>query len=336
VHQDRHTREHYLDVLRGAAALAVFVAHADASQLVDLGLGFKAKWFLGQLGVQLFFILSGYLIWISAKRQDVGTYAIHRVTRLVPLLWVNVAFCMWLLPLLPYAFEVTPSGTALWRHLTITQALAPQVSRDLNPVLWTLTHEALFYLLVPLLLRAKLLLVPLIGLGAYVAAWWWQVPLWPFQHVFALFTIGILLAERRPLLAFMMACVFTVLRLHDVEPYQAAVVPVAIAIMLAGMALPGRMLWLTKPLAWAGVISYSLYIWHYVLIGILAHQSGIRWLYSVMGEPYRNSLARGLFVTALVIAASTLSYWLIERPSMRQLRDWLMARRPSTNTQAVA
>src|SRR5205085_8571943 len=110
-------RRHYLDVLRGLAAVLVLVSHADHSRQLDLGLSTTEKGFVGALGVYIFFILSGYLIWTSAQgvRQPggLGTYTVHRVTRLVPLYLVNLLFVILLLPLLPSAFHPAISAEAV-------------------------------------------------------------------------------------------------------------------------------------------------------------------------------------------------------------------------------
>lgn len=308
----------------------MLISHADHAQLVDLGMTSAQKGFLGALGVYVFFILSGYLIWTSAKGLDqpggLRNYAMHRVTRLVPLYVVNVAFAMWALPYLEYAFATNPSSYVLLRHLTFTQDFAPQVSRDLNPVLWTLTHEAVFYVLVPLLTLLPLRMIPLLGFGAYLLAMI-GAPLSPFLAVFYLFTIGILLAEGKAGWALLAAAAFSLARASHLPWAQAALVPAAVAIVMGGLLLPARALWLTAPLKWVGVISFSLYIWHYVLIGLMGTLTGVRALYAITGGATADATVRGLIVIAIMLAFSALSYWLIERPSMTTLRRYLVGQR---------
>lgn len=79
-------QSHYIDVLRGIAALAVLVSHADHARLMELDLANPQKIFLGRFGVDLFFILSGFLIWRSARdvktKNSLKIYGIHQATRL--------------------------------------------------------------------------------------------------------------------------------------------------------------------------------------------------------------------------------------------------------------
>ncbi|HVE52277.1 MAG TPA: acyltransferase family protein, partial [Ramlibacter sp.] len=107
--QGAEARRHYLDVLRGVAALLVLVSHSDHAGLLDIGLQSLQKGIVGALGVYMFFMLSGFLIWTSARNLGrpgaTRLYAIHRFTRLVPLYLVNLAFVLLLLPHLESAFK---------------------------------------------------------------------------------------------------------------------------------------------------------------------------------------------------------------------------------------
>jgi peptidoglycan/LPS O-acetylase OafA/YrhL len=63
----------YLDVLRGLAAIAVLMVHLiDASTLPGAG---RSGW-LGELGVTVFFLLSGFLIGYSVLRRRAGSHAL--------------------------------------------------------------------------------------------------------------------------------------------------------------------------------------------------------------------------------------------------------------------
>jgi len=145
-----------IDALRGLAALAVLLSHGDHAHLIEISSLTQIKGYFGLFGVNLFFIVSGYLIWISASKtlpqpQGLTIYAVHRATRLMPLYYVNIFTALVLIPMIGSHFVPSFSIGSLLRHITFTQALLPPVSRDINPVLWTLTHEVIFYLIVPLL-----------------------------------------------------------------------------------------------------------------------------------------------------------------------------------------
>ncbi len=324
-------QSHYLDVLRGIAALVVLVSHADHAGLLLLGLDSVQKVFLGRFGVYLFFILSGFLIWNSAQviRRPTGlmTYGIHRVTRLLPLYLANIAFVVFVLPHLDSAYQPNVTLEVVLRHLTLTQSLNPSVSRDLNPVLWTLTHEALFYALVPLLLLVRVTLLPWIG-GLAILLSWLPSTFSQFLSVFHLFTVGILFAERRPAWACLSLIVFSLMQ-NTAQPYAAQEIwgrLAAGAMFAAAMAAPAAGKVLSQPMRWVGKVSFSLYIWHYLLINILGTQTGWRAMYNATYGLSLDDGYRGGIFLALALGISAVSYQLIERPGMGWLREKLLAR----------
>lgn len=329
--KERAVESHYLDVLRGAAALTVVVSHADHAGLLALGLDNSLKSFLGNAGVYLFFMLSGFLIWRSAQgiRQPNGLriYGIHRATGLLPLYFVNIAFVVLVLPHLESAFQPQVTLETLVRHLTLTQSLNPSVSRALNPVLWTLTHEAIFYALVPLLLFVRTTFLPAIGAMAIILSWQ-PSTVSSFLAVFHLFVIGMLMAERRMRSAIATLVALIVVQsaagLHATEELVAEAV--AGALFMVSRLAPNRGLWISLPLRWVGVISYSLYIWHYLFINLLGTQGGLRAMYTLTDGLSANDGVRGVLFIAMALAISTVSYFLIERPGMGWLRQGLLSR----------
>ena len=337
-----------VDVLRGVAASSVYFAHADLSNLVESAWITRHKEFLGAFGVDLFFFLSGFLIWVSARRTlgaDRGhiAYFVHRITRIAPLYYVNLAFAALLLPQLASTFTPTLDESGLWRHLFFTQALDPPVSRQLNPVLWTLTHEALYYALVPALVLAtrwiRLEWLLLAAIGTMLCASELAGPLVPFFRVFWLFLVGAVMAERGTradtavLIAVVALVPFAITR--NVEPKMLATLSAfgCFLVLMSDSAARHLERWrpAAAPVAFVGLVSYSLYIWHYVLLNIIAGNSDV--LGALLGGYWMHDTLRALLVTTAVLAASTLSYYAIEYPAMgpvrRRLLQWLSATRPS-------
>lgn len=158
-----------LDGIRGIAILWVFSFHSLA--LLGGGLGAPdAGWTAalaekGLLGVQLFFVLSGYLLamaWIRAAATGgpspaIGRFYGRRAARILPAYWLHLAFLFGvLLPLLREGYAVlgTEVGrTNLILHPLLLQFVHPGTSSSLglNMALWSLTIEGQFYLLLPLL-----------------------------------------------------------------------------------------------------------------------------------------------------------------------------------------
>ena len=176
-----------LDGFRGLAALGILLYHCWLlSGEPALG-GGPARDVLsaGFVAVTLFFVLSGFVLFLPVARRggsfgSLGAYARRRIARVVPAYYAVLAVCLLAWPLLTTASmdgRVTPE--ALLAHAGFTQQqarLLPGYDGALgfavDPVVWTLSLEALFYLALPL-----------------VAGWFWR---WPWQAVALAVGIGVL------------------------------------------------------------------------------------------------------------------------------------------------
>lgn len=121
-----------LDGLRGVAVLMVLVWHFVGA-LINVDMGGWAKgtyrvFILGRTGVDLFFVLSGFLItriFLSKTSSGVrflSVFYIKRVLRIFPpyLLLVGI---FWTVVLLGVSNSVFSGETPFWRHLTFTEFL---------------------------------------------------------------------------------------------------------------------------------------------------------------------------------------------------------------------
>ncbi|MCP9949851.1 MULTISPECIES: acyltransferase family protein [Actinomadura] len=141
----------WLDALRGGAALAVALHHASYVYLPGLRAR-MADWFdPGLVGVLVFFLVSGYIVPASLERRgSVRGFWIGRFFRIYPLLAVTC-----LLAVLPFllgvlglraGLETYSPATAVLAHMTMLQDVL-NVPNAMN-VLWTLSYEMAFYLLI--------------------------------------------------------------------------------------------------------------------------------------------------------------------------------------------
>ncbi len=114
----RENRLAWLDALRGFAALCVVFDHGSTLLLLPAR-SFLYQWVnLGQYGVFVFFLVSGYIVPASLERRgSIRGFWISRAFRLYP---------MFLLVLVLSAVLPTWSGTARWR----TQASTPRPRRS--------------------------------------------------------------------------------------------------------------------------------------------------------------------------------------------------------------
>ncbi|PRY51903.1 peptidoglycan/LPS O-acetylase OafA/YrhL [Geodermatophilus tzadiensis] len=148
-----------LDVLRLFAAVTVVAFHYTARHSpgwngpVPEELAGVGQWAAyGRMGVPLFFVISGFVLLMSAWGRDVRGFVASRVGRLFPAYWVAVAFSVVLVVVIwpeNPAFlghEVTTSGALL--NFTMVQGAFGVP--DVDGPYWTLWYEARFYLLIAL------------------------------------------------------------------------------------------------------------------------------------------------------------------------------------------
>lgn len=139
-----------LDLLRAIAIGWVMIYHGRLYDLVSPG-----AWVVdfGWMGVDLFFVLSGYLIagqllkpWARGERPDYGRFFSRRLLRTLPA-YLAVVAMYFLVPALRDRVDIQP----LWRFLTFTQnfGLNPSPPKAFSHA-WSLCVEEQFYLLFPL------------------------------------------------------------------------------------------------------------------------------------------------------------------------------------------
>jgi peptidoglycan/LPS O-acetylase OafA/YrhL len=300
-----------IDGLRALAILPVVLYHGGASWLPG-----------GFLGVDVFFVISGFLI-TSILADEIGTskfsvkrFYLRRARRILPVLLVVLAatFLAGLLMLTPAEMKdlgrmviatcLFGSNIALWMQSGYFDAAA-----ELKPLLmtWSLGIEEQFYIFWPLVLlvaarsRARLATVAgalaLISFGLAV----WAIPGHPSAAFYLLpcraweLLLGATLAtvlrggnaDTRLIrvmrngsslagLALVMAAILLLNR-HSSIPGWPALLPCAGAALLiwAGeRAIVNRLLLSARPMVLVGLISYSLYLWHWPLLTLARLRAG--------------------------------------------------------------
>lgn len=329
-----------IDGLRTIAVVPVVLFHANVA-------GFTG----GFVGVDIFFVISGFLITTIIHRELAeGRFSIlrfyeRRARRILPALFaVMVASLIagWFI-LAPVDYDkmgqsilsalLFVSNMWFWRN----SGGYFDGATDYLPMLhtWSLAVEEQFYIFFPLLLMllhriGRRLLLPVIVLlvaGSLVVAIW-ATPRMPSASFYLLPTriwelgIGSLLALgllpaaapkalREGVGALGLVGVLAPVFLYDGStefPGLAALPPVlgAAALIWAGTAGPvlaSRLLAL-RPMVWIGLISYSLYLWHWPIMAFLRNR-----LFTVDLEPTWQ------VVTVLAsVAAGWISWRFIERP----------------------
>jgi peptidoglycan/LPS O-acetylase OafA/YrhL len=147
----------WLDVLRGLAALAVVFNHFGYFVPTQLK-GPVNQWIdPGAYGVFVFFLISGYIVPASLERKgSVRTFWVSRIFRLYPLylLAVGIALALYTLHVGGLRGEgADPETSVLSQMLMMSNVLAGQ---NLPNVVWSLSYEMIFYLLLTALFMARI------------------------------------------------------------------------------------------------------------------------------------------------------------------------------------
>ena len=176
-------RDHGLDTLRALAIALVFAYHYKVFVSAEPTLGWASR--VGWVGVDLFFVLSGYLIanqlFAGIRRGQalsLTAFYARRALRTLPVFWLVLA-AYFLLPSVMGGRTPPP----LWRFLTFTQNFNLQPGTAFSHA-WSLCIEEQFYLVLPLVLVlglrfgrrrahgwALLVLMMLVGIASRAVLW---------------------------------------------------------------------------------------------------------------------------------------------------------------------
>lgn len=332
-----------IDGLRAVAVLMVLMFH--------LGLGVPG----GYVGVDVFFVISGFLITGIIKREIeqgeftfTGFYA-RRARRILPallavLLFSSVAAFFILLPsdLERFARSVVAALSSVSNFWFWSQGGYFGSTAEMAPLLhtWSLAVEEQFYLLLPIAMLLLSRWVPKWGprvllavcVGTFAAAAWFVAARTPEVFYFTPFRawellMGSLLAVYRlPTVAhnlsrqwiaavgllLVVAPAFLYSR-ETVFPGPAAALPCVGAALLiwmgaTGETLVGKLLQ-QRALVFVGLISYSLYLWHWPLLVFAKH---------ALGEGLALDLRLAIGLASMLLA--TLSWRFIETPFRSRTR----------------
>jgi len=148
----------WLDALRGVAALVVVFDHSSYAFMAEFRRELMPELNTSRYGIMVFFLVSGYIIPASLERRGlIRTFWIGRVFRIYPL-WAAVVTAVLAANLLGFAkirdFGGQSVATVAAAHLTLLQELLG--TPNLLLVLWTLSYEMAFYLLVVALFTVRL------------------------------------------------------------------------------------------------------------------------------------------------------------------------------------
>jgi peptidoglycan/LPS O-acetylase OafA/YrhL len=326
-----------IDSLRAVAILPVVLYHAGIP-------GFSG----GFVGVDVFFVISGYLMAsLIIGEIDRGEFSLlrfyeRRIRRIFPALFAMVAgssVMAWLV-FMPVEFEYfahSVRATALFiSNIRFEKESGYfDMSAQLKPLLhtWSLAVEEQFYIVFPVALtllakvdRRRTPWVLLFLLVASLAASAWYVHRAPVAAFYlsqfrgwelllgALLAFDVLPRSTRPVICECLAGLGIVLIGYAVLTYSnstvfpglAALVPcLGAALVIHGAATegPAGLLLRARPVAFVGLISYSLYLWHWPLIVFTRYFTG-----------HILSPMQGVLLVVASLVAAVVSWRFIEQP----------------------
>ena len=290
-----------LDGLRAVAVCMVAAYHVDKSYLPG-----------GWIGVDVFFVLSGYLITsiLLGELQAQGSlsfrnFYIRRVLRLVPAFWCLLAFVTITAPLRSHpklTLEAVAASGAYVMNWTRAFQICPQ---DILGHTWSLAIEEQYYLLWPLLLLSIYRRRPALWLGTMIVALltWRCILVFRGTSPVRIYTgfdthcdgllLGSLLALLPPSASFAkraaqtcaLPCVVLALLAASCEMqsrsaqtlgYLLVAALTTWLIVAARSRGPLQLCLSVPPIVYTGRISYGLYLWHYPMIALANDRFGLR------------------------------------------------------------
>ncbi|HFQ89500.1 MAG TPA: acyltransferase [Desulfobulbus sp.] len=333
-----------LHALRGIAALAVVLYHASVWSDVYYARVFDGFFDFGYIGVDAFFVLSGFIIFYVHWHDTPGVAAwkqffVKRLIRIYPP-FLPVS-CVLLL-----AYHFLPSFANGAREVGIVSSLflVPTPARPALEVSWTLMHEMLFYLLFSLIYLGRslflwavaawgLLLVVTINRsdGMFLSRFFFNV-----HNIH--FLLGMAVAfvaarsnrlHRTALLAGLAMLALYILSVyarlnqdlfvsHKLEHLLLGILFAAVIYGLVGLDREGTIR-CPRPCMLLGSASYSIYLVHYPLVSLLNRIAA--WYYD--GSVAMAYLSFVLIVLSC-LAAGILYYRFYEKRALRYLRQRLL------------
>lgn len=340
-------RFHEIDLLRGVACAAVVMFHYLSH---GPRVGWMAQTFVpevdsiaryGYLGVHLFFVISGFVILMSAQAATPREFVASRVARLYPALWIGASITAgtaWLLS----AQEFSISLPNFLANLTMFPHWlnVPYV----DGAYWSLAVELHFYLYVWLALqlkqmhRVEWLLLAWLGVSALNlirAAWpaeFWLDAKWAPLFVaggtfFLIRTRGMTTRRAVLLLAsWVLATLYAVRAAGADNPWIVAGVITTIFTVFLGIAFDAWRLPRSRLTVMAGALTYPVYVIHQ-FFGVMVYDK----IHSMNAGA---AVALGL-TTLLVLVIGWTIHRFIEKPLGPRLRKWIEGKGSKESTRPL-
>lgn len=377
------------DGLRAIACLLVVWHHTsqkfNPENAPSLVKGIHYLGMRGEVGVSLFFVLSGCLLsvpfWSSFAHRgsfpSLGRYARNRIARIAPAFWINLAVCN-ILTLFLFNLDFDWKrffSSALFINSYHYTTFFPS---EINGPLWSIGVEVSCYILLPLIMYSvikttKRFSSAFLGLGLWIIALQllnpiiikqfmtgdfqkgWQfgmvggakewLPYWNIATFFSQFLLGSMAAllivwlkssgapsrkffDVAAVITVALAIFLVVSRLNPGspdsftrQPYVSPFFALLMAATLVFLSLASRVASIidNKVFVWIAKLSFSIYLWHMVVIEFIARKFLSNYVYYGL-----NDVAQWVCVSTIVLVISigiaAISWRWLENPILKANR----------------
>lgn len=332
-----------IQYMRGIAAMSVVIFHILINTFGSAAGEAEPHIFFFSGGVDLFFVISGFVMFASTGERQVGAWDFMkaRIIRLVPLYWVS------LLVMLAF-LAVSQNYTPPLREIFFSFGFMPYKNEFgvkgplFNPG-WTLNYEMFFYAIFAMTLCMRNYVWRFIGVAAVffglISMKRFLAPLGMAGEEFASglsteFLMGMLVwvAYRRgwirsPLL---LVCAGIALAVYLMETSgfrgpRMLYAGVPAALILAGLVQMEPSVWNLPLLGLIGDASYSLYLSHAFVIDLVEELA-----------PFDRVPALTAVAFAASVAVGILVYVFLEKPLLNMARSAFMKKRHAVNLEPSA
>lgn len=352
-----------LTSLRFFFAFIVFLSHLDWVQTIDASFAplYEEVLHHGYIGVSFFFILSGFILALNYKEKilhkeiSLKDFWVARIARIYPLHLITLLYSI------PFFIPELFRQPVLWittffSHLFLVQSFVPaeEVYFGFNAISWSIANELFYYLLFPLLiiflykfpksLYLMLLFFLIIPVCIYFTPKIYQIFLYSINPLVRIadFILGILLYKIFELKIFTnwfkkrthativefstMLLLILFFSFHNQIPfgYRPAVfywIPMMCMIYaFAHSAGFFSSILSRRSLVFLGEISFSFYMFHGLLMRTI--NAIVRRI-----DFSFNVYAQVLLIFLAIIGVSIISYYYLELPSNKCIRNWYRKRR---------
>ncbi len=319
--------------MRAIAALMVMAFHVT-----------HGKWHIGAAGVDIFFVISGFIMGAIGMHERPGTFLVKRAIRIIPLYW-TLTLIMCAASLVPGLFSTFSfDAVRLIKSLVFIPYTDP--AGHLWPLMvvgWTLNYEIFFYLVFaaglwfkrPLLITCVVmlafsLLAPVFGAqsdlgrfyfnpillefmaGLILSRYLYAVPAWLGFPALLAGIIGLALSQ--------------IYGPADPGLWRTVLCGIPAFLIVGGACIIEKKIgWskLSRPLEYIGDASFSLYMLHPILNDLCQ---------KVLG----SSVKVEIMIPVIAVIAAFASYFLFEKPSAKWLKNWLLKSRANRPERPLA